>query len=532
MPLPVYPPDLAGEWSRLRRSVRSTYTSSQRRGPLPETAGATRSDAPREDPAESTGPGERTHDVRSLGAVGDGVNDDGAVLQAALDRAGEEGGGVVRVPGGVYSVRSPPLRIHGNTRVSLAPDAVVRRDGGSPLLTNGPAGDTGQGNILLEGGVWDGNGFEIPGRDVVMSFQHVAGLTLRDTVVRDAPGTHAIALVGSRRVRLVGVRCEGGIGSEEGPSFAAAVHLGSQPSEGELTGEAPICSDVAVIDCVFTASETPGVAPWPTGVEAHGSAWAKGHQDVRILGCRFEGCSREGVRVSAEDGVVVQGNTFPNCAGGVAVTSRAAAVTAGTRPLETVIVENVFTDLGELPAVRLAGRADDERVGHAMVTGNIVHGGGGDGVRVHRARSLVCSNNLLDGLGGTGLHLDDVESSSVTANMITDVGEDGLLLVDVRNTAITANTLRGAGRDGLRVQGGEALRGTDNRLEGVSSVGVRVGGGITGLVLTGNRMDGTVRGLSIDETCRDVVRHGNDLRGSGGLDDASLDPVTDPADLV
>ena len=182
MPLPSYPPDLAGEWAHLRRRVRSTFTSSQRRNPVPGAGAPVGPDGA--EPLQAApllGPGTPAgvRDVRALGAVGDGRADDTGPLQEALDRAREDGGGLVWIPGGTYSVQAPPLRVYAGTRVVLAPDAVVRRDGEEALLTNGdpdrdPPGRAGHGRILLEGGVWDGNGAGVPARADVHDFESVS----------------------------------------------------------------------------------------------------------------------------------------------------------------------------------------------------------------------------------------------------------------------------------------------------------------------------------------------------------------------
>ncbi|MEF3313598.1 glycosyl hydrolase family 28-related protein [Paenibacillus sp. GYB004] len=53
----------------------------------------------------------RIYSVQDYGAIGDGVADDTAAVQAAIDAAGEAGGGVVFLPPGTYSVsRTSPAR--------------------------------------------------------------------------------------------------------------------------------------------------------------------------------------------------------------------------------------------------------------------------------------------------------------------------------------------------------------------------------------------------------------------------------------
>ena len=96
-------------------------------------------------------------DIRSTGAVGDGVADDSAAIQAALD-AGVE---VVTIPDGVYRVAAT-LRVPSHRRIIASPGARLVHCGETPkrrgdfLLTNA---DHVNGNcdITLTGGVWDGN---------------------------------------------------------------------------------------------------------------------------------------------------------------------------------------------------------------------------------------------------------------------------------------------------------------------------------------------------------------------------------------
>ncbi len=96
-------------------------------------------------------------DIRSTGAVGDGVADDSAAIQAALDAGAE----VVTIPDGVYRVAAT-LRVPSHRRIIASPGARLVHCGETPkrrgdfLLTNA---DHVNGNcdITLTGGVWDGN---------------------------------------------------------------------------------------------------------------------------------------------------------------------------------------------------------------------------------------------------------------------------------------------------------------------------------------------------------------------------------------
>lgn len=143
-----------------------------------------------------------THSERSvldLGARADGIADDGEAFQRALDR----GPGVVRVPAGRYLI-GRVLRIGSGTRLVVDPQATLRLADGvctTPddyFLTNAnPA--TGDADIAVEGGRWDGNNagnarpaglFDFGCSGAMMHFQNVRGLRLADLHLHDAEAYH------------------------------------------------------------------------------------------------------------------------------------------------------------------------------------------------------------------------------------------------------------------------------------------------------------------------------------------------------
>ena len=85
---------------------------------------------------------------------GDGLHDDTNALQARLDKAGE-----VRIPDGRYLI-THPLIIHDNTHLLLSKNAYLRLadHANCSLLDNdGLYERRPNKNIIIEGGVWDGN---------------------------------------------------------------------------------------------------------------------------------------------------------------------------------------------------------------------------------------------------------------------------------------------------------------------------------------------------------------------------------------
>ena len=135
--------------------------------------------------------------VTDFGAVGDGIIDDRAAIQAALD----SGAHTVRIPTGRYAV-SGTLYVGSDTHIVAEPTAAVilsgreRRRRGDFLLSNADTKGENS-NITLEGGIWDGNNrapenakpdiFDKTGYSgSVLNFVGVRGLTLRSLTVANS----------------------------------------------------------------------------------------------------------------------------------------------------------------------------------------------------------------------------------------------------------------------------------------------------------------------------------------------------------
>jgi hypothetical protein len=83
-------------------------------------------------------PSEVTRSVREFGAIGDGITDDTAAINQAIQAVSQAGGGTVLLPAGTYKVSIPVGSTFGGPAVILAPN--VRLQGVVDLVGGVPAG--------------------------------------------------------------------------------------------------------------------------------------------------------------------------------------------------------------------------------------------------------------------------------------------------------------------------------------------------------------------------------------------------------
>ena len=135
--------------------------------------------------------------VLEFGAYGDGMHDDYAPIQAALDSGAQE----IYIPQGIYCIRET-LKVPSNMCIVADKTAKVvmksasRRKRNDFLLSNADA-EKGNTNITVIGGIWDGNNtapenakpdlFDKNGYSgTVLNFVNVNGLTLQDLVLANS----------------------------------------------------------------------------------------------------------------------------------------------------------------------------------------------------------------------------------------------------------------------------------------------------------------------------------------------------------
>lgn len=380
-------------------------------------------------------------DVRAFGAKGDGVADDTAAIQAALDAGA---GRTVLVPRGTYLIFADGHRDGGrggvvprsHTRLVLAPGAVLKAR---------PTASTDYvvvriervSHVTIEGGTIQGDREHHLGRDGEWGFGiGIFGATdvvIQDLTVRDCwgdglfieeagPGVSTMARnVTVRRVVAVNNRRQGmSVVGVEGLTVVDSVFEGTHgtpPSAGvdvEPGGAGHAVRDVTFTNCTFRGNAGRGfVADATTGADVAG---------VRLLGGTAEGNGWEGVAFhrTTGGGLVAGVTVRGNGASGIYVRAAAGVTVAGNHVL-----------------------GNSQRADAAFF-----------GIHVQRSRGVALRENVVRREGGArqqrfGVALEDSTGVTVSRNDLRESGRSGDLHVDApARNAIDSNLLTQGGGAG------------------------------------------------------------------------------------
>ena len=238
--------------------------------------------------------------VKDYGAVGDGVADDTAAIQAALDASHASGGGTVVIPNGTYLL-SDAVRFYSNQHIIGEPGAVLlQKDGTTGVAYSSES----KGFCNLMRNYYNGAGGYDATENVV-----IEGITF-DGGTQEENATTTMGLCHSRNIRVVGCTFVNGY-SDSSHSNGHDIEVNSS-------------SNVTISDCVFRNNRRKGYTselvqldnasgsqayPW---MPDEGSRTDDGtvSDTVRVDGCLFDGTPRD---VLAEKNAFVGGHSSTAC---------------------------------------------------------------------------------------------------------------------------------------------------------------------------------------------------------------------------
>jgi hypothetical protein len=481
----------------------------------------------------------------------------GAAVQAALAAAGTAGGGWVIIPPGTYDVSSLPLRIYRNTRLTLADGAVIRRAGTGTMLLNGDAsqtfgGYTGHGNIVIEGGTWDCRADAYPTSAMAISIGHAEGVTIRNTIIRNVCGYHAVEMNATKRGRIIDVTCLGYKDPDGTRDFSEAFQFDLAKGSSYFGGFGPyddtVCTDIVVKDCHVGPSGTAGTTSWPRAVGSHSASPDKPHTGIVVEDLYCDGLTQWAVGGYTWQDSRVSGLTLNNCGAGVRMrtldSSSASHRTpagagspsiAGSQALRNIVVEDVVMYGGGTydAAVRIEGE-DTGYVQGVTVSGIVVRDVGAQAVRLVDVEDYTVDRVVARGCGATAVSTLGTRRGRITAHVNGATGAG--ITVDSRSTpAATATdvtvarcSITGTTANGVHIWDGTDIIVDDCDLYALTGSGVQISTNtIRPVVRNCRTRDTTLAGINITSTITGLKRHGNTF---GAVADASSGADPSPFD--
>ena len=400
-----------------------------------------------------------------------GGQPDEKLIQAALDLVGKAGGGHVLVDAGTWQLRTAPLLIHANTRLTLTPGTILKRTGElSALLSNGPrdGSDTttaryqGAGNIIVEGGIWDGNSTQIERSNWGLVFGHAANITVRDLEVRNTSNWHAIEYNAIDGGAIENCRLRGYRLGNEPPYYAEAISVdyakagltpfgaGDDTQSRNIRIVGNFCEDYHVF------------------IGCHNANVSGYFDQLVISGNTARNCDQWGIGLKNAARAIVTDNTLVGAGGGIWIHTN--ATYAGlTQPMYDIVVAgNVISDTLRNEGIRVEGYGDPQLDG--------------------KLYGIACTDNIIRRAHKAGIAGTWTVGMRVSGNLISEVAGPGVRMAKSTDPVIQGNQIDAPQFEGaaITLQGTTDAMVQGNRVRGKAAHGVADDAAASGTLCTGN----------------------------------------------
>jgi parallel beta-helix repeat protein len=434
------------------------------------------------------------------GAKGDGIADDTAEIQTALDKC-KINGGIVRIPAGTYKITAP-LIIYSNTWLSLASGATIQRGSNQDnMLRNGSDGTVGgylaNQNILITGGVWDANKAAYPTYCTIMGFGHMTNLIIRDAIFRNLYDWHMIEVNSTKNGHVQFCRFENYGTATTGTEMLQIDCMHDSvlfPWFGPY--DSTMCQDITIEGCTFVN----GV----TAIGSHSSYDGLTHKNIRIINNWFETMSKEAVKTLNYEEVNVSNNVFTDCWKGLIVTASTNGQLNGFN-----ISNNQFLNIN---------RDSNSRALQVIATATAsINNGIIEGNRIN-----LCARH--------GIGIDYGKNWTVKGNNVVGCSQAGLWLFSTKKVTVVGNTLNGnntsatTSRYDLNI--GYNTPNTEDVMVNANIIGSVGVSGVKNVTLTNNIFDSYIEEVFSGAALLNIVKDNNTV---GSLRQDSRGTITIPA---
>jgi parallel beta-helix repeat protein len=432
-------------------------------------------------------------------AVGNGVTDDRAKIQAQLDAAHDAGGGLVFIPPGKTYAISTFLVVYDNTAIWAYGATLKATSTGAGLLRNFTsteefAGYSGHSHITVLGGVWDGNAADgssgtVTAMTNVMGWVHASDITVRDATIRNVSSAHACEFNSINGGRVINSRFEG-YRDNSGTStrqFSEAVQIDLAKSGSSSIGlfDNTPSKNIVVTGCYFGPSSRLGV--FGRAVGSHTLAAGVTYDNIQVIGNRIEGALQEGIHAYGWKRAVIADNVITGTGKSGILATMTDPASTSVSPYGLSVSGNIIESAGDDSAIRAIAYA------------------------AYKYPAVKIADNVVRTITGNGIHVEHCDRPNVTGNRIESTTSTGIYAHYSDGATLVGNTCRSIGSNALNISGTVGANVTGNTVDGTSSnFGVFVGQGTDG---TTNSTDALVVGNQITAPASSGIRLSTNATG-------------------
>ncbi|AVI45312.1 right-handed parallel beta-helix repeat-containing protein [Bacillus licheniformis] len=429
--------------------------------------------------------------VLSYGADPTGEKPSAGAIQKALDEIHKEGGGQLFIPGGKYLIEKR-MFVYENTRVTMAHNCILLRGWAGGFFANGTPTDkfkgySGRGNIIIEGGILDGNYANIDkyptsAMDSII-LGHAKNISIDNVTFKDTISAHAIDANGCDNLRITNSKFTGFIDLTGQRNYSEAIQLGEfieigLNQFGEFDGTPN--TNVYIAHNYFGKSDLLG--GWGCAIGNHYAVYDIFQSNITIFNNVIEDCGFAGVRTFKWNNVKITNNVFmrnkecvriSQAAGGIESSKDADGVQMN-RPQngQNVLIEgNDFYDYTSSGVVAF-GQIYNKEIAwndEIRISGNYFKLKGKEvgkyndeqAIKLVFARNVFVSNNKIYG-GRRGMWVEGCFNTFFSGNGVSNVDTEAVYLAKSRDTSSTVtksyhvsidrNEINTTGRNGVFVQ--------------------------------------------------------------------------------
>ena len=403
--------------------------------------------------------------VNDLGADNTGNAMTEKQIQQALDAAQENSGqGIftkVVIPKGTYLISSA-LVVYSDTWIYCEEGVEIKRCiSYGPMLrcdNNGIGGYDGVKNVIVEGGLWNGNTDQWPNTADFSNirFAHCRNILLKDMHVKNNENGHHMEIGGAADVTVEDCTFTGYTGYRK----KEAIQLDCMNNSRVFAGYAPFddtsCENVVIKNNLFS-----GIC---RGLGSHSATLGIYYTDILIEGNVFENLDDVAMIMYNYKNCTITNNTITNCASGIEFKAMSSLPNNNFNPPVVKSMEEAVDgfedDANSVISSNTISVSGDDKYGITSgirLTGYEVKDNGVIPDYNFRVAGVKILENRIES-NGTTIALNDAENCSIESNILVTKQDgvnykdkNGLTLNECDNIKITDNYISGSARNGASV---------------------------------------------------------------------------------